>query len=94
MTMTAPLKAANSPVLALDAMGGDHAPTIVIDGAVLARARYPEIKFIFVGGSVRELGLDTDLDPEEARSSVTIVHDTTCRTGRCADSCGHFELFR
>ena len=49
MTMTAPLKAANSPVLALDAMGGDHAPTIVIDGAVLARARYPEIKFIFVG---------------------------------------------
>jgi glycerol-3-phosphate acyltransferase PlsX len=30
-------------------MGGDHAPAIVVHGAALARARYPEIRFIFFG---------------------------------------------
>lgn len=49
--MTADLvsKRTDSPVIALDAMGGDRAPDIVIKGASLARARYPEIKFIFFG---------------------------------------------
>ena len=39
----------NSTVIALDAMGGDHAPAIVVDGAVIARERYPNAKFIFFG---------------------------------------------
>ncbi|MFY9287646.1 MAG: phosphate acyltransferase PlsX [Alphaproteobacteria bacterium] len=38
-----------STVIALDAMGGDHAPGIVIAGAALARERYPKIKFVFFG---------------------------------------------
>ena len=42
-----------SRVIALDAMGGDHAPAIVIDGAALARERYPEIKFIFFGDEAK-----------------------------------------
>ncbi|MDR3449879.1 MAG: phosphate acyltransferase PlsX [Alphaproteobacteria bacterium] len=44
-----PAKTPESTIIALDAMGGDRAPKIVIEGAVLARERYPEIKFIFFG---------------------------------------------
>ena len=43
----------NSTVIALDAMGGDHAPGIVVDGAALARERYPKAKFIFYGDEPR-----------------------------------------
>ena len=42
-----------SLVIALDAMGGDNAPGIVVDGAALAKARYPEVKFIFCGDEVK-----------------------------------------
>jgi glycerol-3-phosphate acyltransferase PlsX len=38
-----------STVIALDAMGGDRAPDIVVAGAALARERYPKIKFLFFG---------------------------------------------
>jgi glycerol-3-phosphate acyltransferase PlsX len=34
-------------------MGGDHAPAIVVEGAALARERYPEIKFIFFGDEAK-----------------------------------------
>ncbi len=36
-------------ILALDAMGGDHAPGIVIKGANIARERHPDARFIFFG---------------------------------------------
>ena len=35
--------------IALDAMGGDAAPGIVVDGAALARVRFPDVKFIMFG---------------------------------------------
>ena len=38
-----------STIIALDAMGGDRAPEIVIDGAALARERYPDIRYLFYG---------------------------------------------
>jgi glycerol-3-phosphate acyltransferase PlsX len=37
------------PVIAIDAMGGDRAPEIVIAGAALARERYPKIHFLIYG---------------------------------------------
>jgi len=40
-------------VLALDAMGGDRAPAIVIEGAALARSRHPDLKFIFFGDEAK-----------------------------------------
>jgi len=40
-------------VLALDAMGGDHAPFIVVEGAALARSRHPDIRFIFFGDEAK-----------------------------------------
>lgn len=39
--------------ISLDAMGGDHAPDIVIKGASLARVRYPEARFLFFGDEAR-----------------------------------------
>ncbi len=39
--------------IALDAMGGDNAPAIVIDGAALAHERYPELKFLFFGDEAK-----------------------------------------
>ena len=35
--------------VALDAMGGDHAPQIVVAGADLARERYPDLRFLLFG---------------------------------------------
>ena len=49
MTNSAILNLSPLSIIALDAMGGDRAPAIVIDGAILARERYPEIKFLFFG---------------------------------------------
>jgi len=36
-------------VIALDAMGGDHAPDIVVRGAHLALKRFPHVRFLLVG---------------------------------------------
>lgn len=35
--------------IALDAMGGDHGPAVVVPGADIARARHPAAEFIFFG---------------------------------------------
>ena len=35
--------------IALDAMGGDHGPAVVVAGAELALARHPDSKFLFFG---------------------------------------------
>ena len=35
--------------ISLDAMGGDYAPKIVVEGAAEAKLRYPDIDFIFFG---------------------------------------------
>ena len=32
--------------LSLDAVGGDHAPEIVVEGAAEAKLRYPDVEFI------------------------------------------------
>jgi phosphate acyltransferase len=39
--------------IALDAMGGDHAPDMVIEGAALARERWPDVDYLFVGDESR-----------------------------------------
>jgi phosphate acyltransferase len=40
-------------VLALDAMGGDYAPAVVVRGANLARIRYPGLRFLLFGDEAR-----------------------------------------
>lgn len=39
--------------LAVDAMGGDHAPDAVLDGLELAAERHPEARFLLVGDEAR-----------------------------------------
>ena len=36
-------------VVAVDAMGGDHAPGAIVRGAAIARERHPEARFLFFG---------------------------------------------
>jgi glycerol-3-phosphate acyltransferase PlsX len=40
---------ANGPTIALDAMGGDKAPEIVIRGAAIALERFPDVRFLVFG---------------------------------------------
>jgi glycerol-3-phosphate acyltransferase PlsX len=43
-----------SPVtIALDAMGGDHGPSVVIPAAAMTAIRHPEARFLLVGDSAR-----------------------------------------
>ena len=39
--------------IALDAMGGDNAPSIVIKGANIARVRFPHVRYLLVGDEKR-----------------------------------------
>lgn len=45
--------AAGSFHLAIDAMGGDHAPESVLDGLELAAERHPDARFLLVGDEAR-----------------------------------------
>ena len=58
--------------IALDAMGGDHGPSVVIPAASLALIRHPEMRFVLVGDVAR---IDAELknDPQLANRSE-IVH--------------------
>ena len=65
------------PVIALDAMGGDRAPEIVVAGAALARERHPKSRYIFFGDETRIRSL-LDQYPElrkvsELRHSPDVV---------------------
>jgi len=44
---------AESFALAIDAMGGDHAPDSVLDGIELAAERHPKARFLLVGDEAR-----------------------------------------
>src|SRR3954469_2119890 len=44
---------AGKVVLALDGMGGDHAPDVVVNGADIARIRYPDTTYLLFGDPAR-----------------------------------------
>ncbi len=46
-------------IISLDAMGGDHAPDIVIEGAGIARERVPNLRFIIFGDETKIVPLLT-----------------------------------
>jgi glycerol-3-phosphate acyltransferase PlsX len=55
---------AKSRTIALDCMGGDHGPSVVIPGAQISAKRHPEMRFVLVGDEARiqpELERNTDL---------------------------------
>lgn len=58
--------------IALDAMGGDHGPAVVIPGAALAQARHPNTAFVFFGQAP---AIDAALaDHPELRAASRVVH--------------------
>ena len=65
-------------VIALDAMGGDHAPDMVVAGAALARERMPDVHFLMCGD---EASLRPLLARQPALSAVTTVRHTEERIG-------------
>ena len=58
--------------IALDAMGGDHAPDMVVRGANLARSRFPDAHFVLFGDETKVKPLLARL-PKLAKV-CTIVH--------------------
>ena len=56
--------------LALDAMGGDHGPTVVVPGAALSLERHPAMHFIFYGDAARINAELMRYPALEARSEV------------------------
>lgn len=67
-----------SLVIALDGMGGDHAPQIVVEGADIARRRYPGARFIIFGdeAAIRPLlsrypGLENKMEIRHTPDRVT-----------------------
>src|SRR6478736_10402074 len=59
--------------IALDAMGGDHGPAVVIQGAELALERHPDIEFLFFGNAEQIKPL---LDARPKLAAVSTVHHT------------------
>src|SRR5215469_6568230 len=58
--------------IALDAMGGDHGPAVIVAGAELALKRYPETEFLLFGDSAQVAPL---LDARPAlKSAARVIH--------------------
>ncbi len=67
-------KMAQPRTLALDAMGGDHGPEVVIPGAAISLTRHPELNFIFCGDEALIAPLLEDNPTLKAKSRI--VHTT------------------
>lgn len=64
--------------IALDAMGGDHGPSVVVPGAAIALSRKPDLSFLFVGdeAAIRPL---LDADPRLKAVSEILHTDVAVR---------------
>ena len=58
--------------IALDAMGGDHGPSVVIPAAAIALVRHPDMRFILVGDEAK-IAPELEANPQVAAKSE-IVH--------------------
>lgn len=83
--------AARGPTIALDAMGGDAAPDIVVRGAAIARERFPDARFLLFGSGdrvkelmAREAALAAQAEFREAPTviSADAKPSQALRTGR------------
>ncbi len=78
--------------IALDAMGGDHGPSVVLGGADISLARHPDTEFLLFGA-------EGEINPLLARyprlqAAARVIHTdvvvrwTTSRARRCAMAAG------
>jgi glycerol-3-phosphate acyltransferase PlsX len=65
--------------LAIDAMGGDRAPDVVVDGLELAAERHPEARFLLVGDEAKLVPLLAQR--KRARDACTVRHAPDYITG-------------
>ena len=56
--------------IALDAMGGDRAPRMVVKGADIALQRHPDIRFLLFGAEEKVRPLLAKLSPSRQRGDV------------------------
>ncbi|MGL5363918.1 MAG: phosphate acyltransferase PlsX [Bosea sp. (in: a-proteobacteria)] len=64
--------------IAIDAMGGDHGPSIVIPGTALTLERRPDARFVIFGNQEQVLPL---LDAHPKLKAVTTFHHTDVSVG-------------
>lgn len=57
--------------IAIDAMGGDHGPSVVLPGAALALERHPDIEFLLFGDEAVVTPLLDDLPKLKEKSTFT-----------------------
>jgi glycerol-3-phosphate acyltransferase PlsX len=58
--------------IALDAMGGDHGPSVVVAGAAISLVRHPDMRFLLVGNAA---AIEASLKDHAAlRASSEILH--------------------
>ena len=62
--------------IALDAMGGDHGPEVVVPAALDALKRYPALRLILVGPQDELAAMIEDACPSRARERVSVHHAT------------------
>lgn len=70
------------PSIALDAMGGDHGPSIVLAGAELARIRFPEIQFRLFGREAEIAPVLKQFPRLEACSTIIHTDDIVLGTDK------------
>jgi glycerol-3-phosphate acyltransferase PlsX len=58
--------------IALDAMGGDHGPSVVVPAAAIALVRHPEMRFILVGDEAK-IAPELDAHPQLA-GRCEVIH--------------------
>src|SRR6056297_4250463 len=59
-------------MIALDAMGGDYGPEVVVPGAALSLKRRPELRFKLFGDAQR---INTELDKHAAlKAHAEVIH--------------------
>ena len=69
---------ASPKTIALDAMGGDHGPSVVVPGAALSLERHPALSFIFYGD---EAQINTALAAHSALAKKSRVVHTAITIG-------------
>ena len=65
-------KQAKHITIALDVMGGDHGPSVVLAGAEISRKRYPEIRYILHGEKAAVL---PELEKYARLKAESVFHD-------------------
>ena len=80
--------------IALDAMGGDHGPAVVVAGAELALARHPESEFLLFGdrAAVDAAGrraAGAQAQPRVSSTPILPCAWMTSRARRCARAAGN-----